>query len=152
MDEGKKKLIMVVVVVVCIVAAIIITVKTHSGSSHGVSGIERGHMVWLKCRDPNCGNTWQMDMKDYYEYVDKNIVGAAVPPITCPKCNQKTGYEAVKCEKCGYVFEIGASRTDYTDRCPKCGYSAEEERAKAGRKTTAAEAAGGAVSEPNSGK
>jgi uncharacterized OB-fold protein len=132
MEEGKKKIIMIIVILVCIVAAIIITVATHSGSSAGgIESIPTGTMVWLKCRNPQCENTWQMDRRDYYDFIDKHREGFVVPGIVCPKCGQAQGYIAEKCEKCGFVFEKGTAPNDYTDRCPKCGYSAQEELRKA---------------------
>ena len=63
MDEGKKKLIMIVIIVACIAAAVIITVATQrSGDEGGISSIQSGKMFWIKCRDPKCENTWQMDI------------------------------------------------------------------------------------------
>jgi rubrerythrin len=140
MDEGKKKMIMIVVIVVCIVAAVIITVATHAGrSAGGIESIKRGTMVWLKCRDPKCENTWQIDRRDYYDYIDKHRAGFVVPAVVCPKCGGETGYIAEKCGKCGFIFERSNAPNDYSDRCPKCGYSAQEELRKeagGGQKTT----------------
>jgi ribosomal protein L40E len=131
MEEGKKKMIMIGVIVVCIVAAVIITVATHSGSSTGgVDSIKRGEMIWIKCRDPKCENAWQMDKRDYYEYIEKYRVGMVVPGIVCPKCGEKNGYRAEKCGKCEFVFERGSVPNALPDKCPKCGYSAMEELRK----------------------
>jgi ribosomal protein L40E len=135
MEEGKKKIIMIVVIVVCIAAAVIITVATHSGSSAGgIESIKRGTaMVWVKCRNPKCENTWQMDKRDYFEYIEKNRSGMKVPGIVCPKCGEKDGYRAEKCEKCEFIFERGSVPNDIPDRCPKCGCSALEETRKKAR-------------------
>jgi ribosomal protein L37E len=132
MEEGKKKMIMIVVIVVCIVAAVIITVATHSGSSAGgIKSIKRGTaMVWIKCRNPKCENTWQMDKRDYSDYIEKHGMVMTVPPIVCPKCGEESGYRAEKCEKCEFIFERGSVPNDVADRCPKCGYSATEEMRK----------------------
>ncbi len=130
MDEGKKKLIMIVIIVACIAAAVIITVATQrSGDEGGISSIQSGKMFWIKCRDPKCENTWQMDNKAYFEYIEKNREGMVVPGIVCPKCGQKDAYRAEKCGKCGFVFERVVTN-DVADRCPKCGYSAMEELRK----------------------
>lgn len=133
MDEGKKKMIMVVIIVACIIAAVVITVATQKGGGDGgIDTIKGGKMLWIKCRDPKCENTWQMDNKAYFEYIEKNRIGMTVPALECPKCKGKTGYLAEKCEKCGTIFERAVTN-DYADRCPKCGYSAMEElRKKAG--------------------
>jgi DNA-directed RNA polymerase subunit RPC12/RpoP len=130
MEEGKKKIIMVIIIVVCLVAAVVITVASHHGGVEGgVDTIKRGEMVWIKCRNPKCEYAWQMDRKDYYEYIENNRNGTMiVPGIVCPKCGEKDGYLAYKCPKCGTVFEKVLN--DLPDRCPKCGYSAMEELRK----------------------
>jgi predicted RNA-binding Zn-ribbon protein involved in translation (DUF1610 family) len=131
MEEGKKKIIMIGIIAVCIVAAVIITVASRSASSGGIESIPTGTMVWIKCRD--CGNTWQMDRRDYFEYIEKNRIGMIVPGIVCPKCQEEKGYLAEKCPKCGTIFERVPTTRDFPDRCPECGYSAQEElRKKAG--------------------
>jgi len=143
MDEGKKKMIMIGVIVACIIAAVIITVATQSGGGEGgLDTIKGGKMFWIKCRDPKCESTWQMDNKKYFEYIDKNRMGMVVPGIACPKCGQKDGYRAEKCGKCEFIFERVVTN-DMPDRCPKCGYSAIEEMRKqvGGDKTPAAPAA-----------
>lgn len=137
MEEGKKKIIMVVIIVACIVAAAVITLMTHSsGEEGGVDTIKRGELIWLKCRSPKCENAWQMDKRDYYEYINKNRVGLIMPGIPCPKCGEKDGYKAAKCPKCGFVFEKVFSNNDVSDRCPKCSYSAWEEQKKQAKEGT----------------
>jgi ssDNA-binding Zn-finger/Zn-ribbon topoisomerase 1 len=134
MEEGKKKMIMIGVIVACIAAAVIITVATHSGSSiGGIESIKRGEaMFWIKCRNPKCEHTWQMDKRDYFDYLEKHRVAMTVPGIVCPKCGEGSGYLAEKCGKCEFVFERVAT-SDVPDRCPKCGYSAMEELRKKAR-------------------
>ena len=134
MEEGKKKMIMIVVIVACIAAAVIITVATHSGSSAGgIESIKRGTATfWVKCRNPKCENTRQMDMRAYFDYLEKHRVGMTVPGVVCPKCGEDKGYRAEKCGKCGFIFERVAT-SDLPDRCPKCGYSAMEELRKKAR-------------------
>jgi predicted RNA-binding Zn-ribbon protein involved in translation (DUF1610 family) len=130
MEEGKKKMIMVAIIVVCIVVAVIVTLATRTGPSGGIDSIPEGQMIWLICREPNCGNTWQMDLREYHQYLDKYRDGMIAPGVICPKCGEKSGYRAIKCEKCGNVFEKVAALDDFSDRCPKCGYSATEESRK----------------------
>ncbi|MDD5063220.1 MAG: hypothetical protein PHQ35_00470 [Phycisphaerae bacterium] len=135
MEEGKKKIIMIGIIVACIVAAIVITVASQSGADGGIASIKRGTMIWIKCRSPKCENTWQMDKKDYFEYIEKNRSGMTVPGIVCPKCNEASGYRAEKCQKCDIIFERGTGN-DLPDRCPKCGYSALEDMRKKARGDT----------------
>jgi len=90
--------------------------------------------TWVKCRNPACGHAWEMNLKEYFEFVEKNADPRSIlpPPLTCPKCGESSGYRAVKCAKCGLVFEIGSVRADFADRCPKCRYSkTEQDRKKA---------------------
>jgi ribosomal protein L40E len=152
MEEGKKKIIKIVVVVACLVAAGIITYATRSGSSSssGIDSIERGEMIWLKCRNPKCENEWQLDKKDYLVYLKEHTTPGMMtaPPVVCPKCSEESGYRAEKCEKCGLVFERGTVPHDFADRCPKCGYSKAESLHKeaigeAGGETAGGEGGGG---------
>lgn len=67
--------------------------------------------------------------------VEQNLIaswGNADIPLafTCPKCNQNTVFNAVKCEKCGKIFFYDASPGGTRDTCPECGYSKDAERAK----------------------
>lgn len=132
MDEGKKKMIMIVLVVACVAAAVVITIATQSGGSGKISDIKRGEdTVWLKCRNEECGHTWQMDKREFFEYIEKNRMGMTVPAVICPSCGEDSGYQAMECPKCGTIFEKGAVPGAATDKCPECGYSMiEEMRAK----------------------
>lgn len=127
MEEGKKKMIMIVIIVACIAAAITITVVTRSGG--GLETIRRGTaMVWFKCRNPDCEHEWQMDRRDYSEYLreQQEPMAMVAPATVCPKCSEKSGYRAEKCENCGLIFERGSVPGDFPDRCPKCGQSKTE--------------------------
>jgi ribosomal protein L40E len=127
MEEGQKKIIMIVIIVACIIAAVVITVATRGGGGgEGVDSLKRGTMIWVKCRDPKCEYAWQMDKKDYFQYIEDNRDGMVIPALECPKCHGKTGYRAEKCPKCGTIFERDATSAT-PDKCPKCGYSAIEE-------------------------
>jgi ribosomal protein L40E len=140
MEEGKKKIIMAVVIVACLVAAGVITYTTRPEHGEGLGTIKPGTAtIWIKCRNPDCENTWQMDKRAYFEYLQEHRVSMEVPPIVCPKCGQESGYRAEKCEKCGFIFERGAVAGDFPDRCPKCGYSAMEEARKKGKKASSDE-------------
>ena len=136
MEGSKKKPIMIGVVVVCLVLAGIITYTTRSGSGGGLESIKRGQeMFWLKCRNPDCENEWQMDMKDYFVYMKENQdpMSMAPPAHLCPECGEEGGYRAVKCEKCDLVFERNSVPNDFADRCPECSYSSTEEARKKAR-------------------
>lgn len=136
MEEGKKKTIMIVVIVACLVAAGIITYATRSGSTGGIESIRRGtETVWVKCRNPDCEHTWQMDRRDYFEYLrdHHDPMSMTAPAIVCPNCGEESGYRAEKCENCGLIFERGSVVGDFPDRCPKCGHSKTEEARKKAR-------------------
>lgn len=127
---------MIVVIVACLVAAGIITYATRPRSTGGIESIKRGTAtVWVKCRNPDCEHAWQMDKRDYFEYLKEHQdpMSLTAPAIVCPECGEESGYRAEKCENCGLVFERGAVPGDFVDRCPKCGYSATEEARKKAR-------------------
>jgi rubredoxin len=128
MDESKKKLLLVVVIVVCLGAAGAITLMQTTSDPRNLEQFS-GEQVWLKCGNEACGNTWQMNKKVYFEYIEKNIDPAQMtaPPLTCDKCNEQSGFRAEKCAKCGLVFFRGAVPNDYADRCPECKFSQIEE-------------------------
>ena len=81
----------------------------------------------VKCRNPKCGKSYITSRQDYFqgrqEYLGKHPGATEIPGMRCERCWQDTAYEAVKCEKCGEVFEKVEKANDVYDRCPKCGYS-----------------------------
>ena len=136
MEASKKKPIMIGVIVACLALAGIITYTTRSGETGGITSLKRGQeMFLLKCRNPGCEHEHQMDMKDYFVYMKEHQdpMSMTAPAIVCPECGEESGYRAVKCEKCGLVFERGTVPNDFVDRCPECKYSKTEESRKKAR-------------------
>ena len=132
MEEGKKKALMIGIIVVCIVAAVAITIKTRTGGS-GTASIKHGELMWVKCSNPGCGAEYQIDKKDYFDFLDRHMDDDidTEPPMTCKECGKESIYRAVKCEKCGLIFFSGAAGPgDFADRCPECSYSKEETKRK----------------------
>jgi len=138
MEGSMKKTIMLGVIVVCVVVAGAITLKTRRRKGPNLEPF-KDKMTWVKCRNPECGEEYQMNLKEYFEFIQENQDPStlAPPALTCKKCGEPSVYRAVKCPKCGTVFEMGSIPHDFADRCPKCGYSQTEvdrkERAKARR-------------------
>lgn len=136
MEESKKKPIMIGVIVACLVVAGGITLFSRSdGGADGVPADFANKFTWMKCRNPDCGNEWKISLKDYYGFIEdyriNNPSVFADPAYICPKCNEESGYEAVKCEQCGLIFEKNAVPRDFEDRCPKCKFSKiEKQRAE----------------------
>jgi len=127
MEDSVKKTIMLGVVVVCLVVAGAVTVKTRRRKGPNLSQFEK-EMTWVKCRNEECGTEYQMNLKEYFEFIEENIDPRtlAAPPLTCKKCGDPSVYRAVKCANCGLVFERASIPRDFADRCPKCGYSQTE--------------------------
>lgn len=131
-----KKPIMIAAVVACIAAAVIITLVSRSGET-GIKSVPRGELTWLKCRNPDCETEYQMDKRDYFEAIEKEVrkhpMLMATPPLVCEKCSEEGVYRAEKCPECGLVFERGSmGAQNFADRCPECNYSqTEENRRKA---------------------
>lgn len=146
MTSDKKKIFMLVIVAVCFALVVAITVyrrHVEGTAPTGVESIKHGDMIWVKCEDPKCGAEYQMDKREYFEYLqdhpptaeefaemmsDPNMKGATA--LVCNKCKKKTIYRAEKCEKCGIVFIRGSVKHDYADRCPECNYSKTEAQRK----------------------
>ncbi len=126
MEESKKKIVMIGVTAVSLVLAGFITFSTMYKKSGHLNEL-KGQTIWCKCWNPKCNHSFTMDMKDYYEYFQDNPSVTALP---CPKCGQKSVYEAFKCEKCDNIFFVDRSKRDYFDRCSKCGFSQEEKKRK----------------------
>ncbi len=134
--EDKKKPIMIAVIVACIGLAVAITVMTRSDPEKDVLNvIDPTEMMWVKCRNPDCGSVYEFGKKDYaiFERDKRDPQTGVVPGMVCKDCEQETVYRIEKCEKCGAAFERGSVPEDFSDRCPECGYSKEEARRKASR-------------------
>ena len=132
MEENAKKTLLIVVAVACLAAAGIITYKTMGGGT--TPGQPTGKM-WVKCNNPKCGNEYQMEAKDYSDFIMKNggprqVMMSGTPPMKCPKCGEESTFKAEKCEKCGKVFFPGTVEGKAVDTCPGCGHSKMEAEAK----------------------
>ena len=130
------KPVMIGAVATALVAAGVIFYINSSGGGGGVGDTAqfKGELIWVKCANPDCGAEYQMDKKEYYDYMQAHANemamargGSAIP---CKECEEKSLLRAVKCESCGNVFFRGEAERDFADRCPGCGYSATEERRK----------------------
>lgn len=139
MEESKKKPIMIGIIVVCLALAGVITFCRNGSVSPDDLDVFKGELIWVKCRNPNCEAEYQMDKKKYFEWMRDNTTPMTMemPAMVCEKCGEESAYRAIKCEKCGLVFErYAAGPGELADRCPKCGYSkieAKRERVKAER-------------------
>jgi DNA-directed RNA polymerase subunit M/transcription elongation factor TFIIS len=125
MEESRKKIFMLGIIAISVISAGSITFLTMFKNSGHLNKL-KGQIVWLKCRNPECNYTSEMDMKDYYEQLQENTTRTTA--LLCPKCGQRSLYEAIKCEKCGNIFFVDRYKRDYFDRCPKCGFSKEEQQ------------------------
>jgi len=136
MEDSMKKPIMIVVIVVCLgVAGLVLF--SGGGSDGGVGSIPEGDVMWVKCNNKACNAEYEMSKREYYKELEANVnpnpMATGPTPITCKECGKKSLFAAVKCQNpdCGVVFiEGSAGPDDYSDRCPKCGQSAVEERMK----------------------
>ena len=133
MDDSKKKTLMLVVIISCLVLVCIISFARRSNRNQGIESIKRGDFIWMMCSNPQCNAEYQIDKKDYLEYVYKNIKGIITPAMPCEKCNRESAYKAYKCEKCGTIFCSGSVQYAASDTCPECGFSKVEEMAKSHR-------------------
>ena len=128
--DDPKKMIKIAVIIGCLVLAVVLAVSRLSRDS--ATGGSSKKTVWLKCRDPKCGATFEMSVADYGEALSKypETLSLRPRPITCQQCNKNSAFQAEKCPKCGEIFELYAAKGAYPDECPKCHYSEREERRK----------------------
>ena len=98
-----------------------------------------GEWNFRKCNNPDCGEAYQIDKKDYFLQIEErikiNTMSLQTPPLVCEKCGQESVFRAEKCEKCGKIFFSGAVPNDFPDRCPECGCS-KTEAVREARKAT----------------
>jgi len=117
------------------IAAAAMMMQQQMGASEGPN-LEpfKDMSTWVTCRNPACKAAYEMNLKEYHEFIQANAdPRSPMPPaMVCKKCRQKSVFRAVKCAKCGFVFERGTVLADFADRCPKCRYSkTEQDRKKA---------------------
>ena len=110
-------MIMMIVVVVCLVIAGIVLGLQWFGNSSKISSL-KGRPVWMLCSDPKCGASYEIDMADYFEYIQKNgdsmAMSLQVPAMECPTCWEMSAFRAVKCSGCGNIIFYD------TGKCPEC--------------------------------
>ena len=132
MEDSKRKSIMIGVIVTCLVLAGIITYATRSKRAGSIESIKPGQMIWVKCRNPDCETEYQMDKKVYFKTLQeiRDPMMMTAPGLACKECGEESVYRAVKCAKCGLMFERGTVGGDFADRCPECAHSTIEETRK----------------------
>jgi hypothetical protein len=124
MNGSTKNTVLIGIIVASLVAAGVITYATRKNRGPDLSPYA-DQTTWVLCRNPNCGESYEMNLKKYFEFIEENADPRvpALPALPCEVCgDEESGYRAVKC-KCGHVFERGTVSADFADRCPECGYS-----------------------------
>jgi len=73
-----------------------------------------------------------MEKREYYAQVQEKRKGQRMSgmnvPIDCRQCGEESVFLAEKCAECEHVFFKASAGGQYGDKCPKCGYSAIEEK------------------------
>jgi predicted Zn-ribbon and HTH transcriptional regulator len=128
MEDEKRRYLMVVVIVVCLGTAAVVYWQTSGGGrTRNIGYPSKDEKILVKCNNPNCGAVYEIPSKEYYEFVQQaGPMAETSRAMECKKCGEKSVFRAVECEKCGHVFFHGARRGDFSDRCPKCGFSKTE--------------------------
>ncbi len=128
-----KNLIYGGIIVLCLIVSGIVILVTRSGGSGGIDDLSDDTQLWVICAA--CKASYEMGEKDFYTQLKQKSVELANPMarayLTCQKCGKDRVVKAVKCGKCSEVFPEGAVPNDFSDRCPKCKFSATEEKRKA---------------------
>jgi len=130
-----KNLIYGGIIALCLIVAVVVVVATRSGGPGGVESLSDDTQVWVLCTA--CNASYQMGEKQYYTQLQEKTAQLANPMaralLTCQKCGKDKVVKAIKCGKCGEVFPEGIVPNDFDDRCPKCKFSATEEKRKASK-------------------
>ena len=97
MDEEKKKMVKIGIVVVCLIAAGVIWHATREKET-GIPSIPADKTTWVKCNNPDCKAEYEMQLREYFEEVEKLATGAMLiaPPIKCKKCGKESILRAEK--------------------------------------------------------
>jgi DNA-directed RNA polymerase subunit M/transcription elongation factor TFIIS len=125
-----KKRISIGVSICCLSLAIGITVKRNFIDDYGGGSIGPIQML---CVNPKCGQAFELSEKEFSNLISQNQGSdmlVETPAFKCVKCNQKSAYIAMKCEKCGNVFVPNYQSPDGFDKCPKCGFSKSQQEQK----------------------
>jgi len=136
MEEKNKRIVLIAIIAACLSLAGIITFATYSGPDRIPEHFSK-EMIWVKCANPECNEAYQINKKEYFEYIVENAdpLNPAMPPLICKACGEKSVYRAFKCENCGTISFLGSGSgpRDFKDRCPKCKYSNTEQSRKSNR-------------------
>lgn len=127
MDDSTREKVKLGLVIGCFTLAMVIFGANFIGKGGGGGGSKKGDLDML-CIDESCNAEYIISLKEFQEKMSKIppqvMMGGGMIAFACPECNQETGYRAIKCEECEYVFLSGDAGDDrYPDRCPECDYS-----------------------------
>jgi len=93
---------------------------------------EPAELIWVKCSNPYCAATYQMDQGQFHAQIEAQVKANAdssqIPALVCKQCGKKSVYRAVRCEQCGHTFFYGI-HGDFGETCPECGYSRAQQAA-----------------------
>lgn len=96
----------------------------------GLDDVPADATTWTLCM--GCGHSEIMSLREFYtcqqQEMAKQRNSMAIPIIQCSRCGQYRVVKAIKCDRCGHIFMEGAIPGDFHDRCPKCHFSAIENR------------------------
>ena len=127
MDDVLKKRVSIGIAISCLVIAIGITVVTNLDRTGG--GGKAGPIQML-CVNPACNNAFEATEDEFRKLMSGEdgappmpMMMMETPTFKCPKCNEKSVYVAMKCEKCGNVFVPNYQNPADYDKCSKCGFS-----------------------------
>ncbi len=130
MDEQTKKYLVIGLAVVCLSVAGTLFYRSFFGGSGG-GGNTGDRKIALMC--VSCGG-FEVSVDEFREMSRQQSPEAMMMPgqtaaMECPQCGKKSCCKAQKCKKCEAIFVFGQARDkNYPGRCPKCSFSAIEDR------------------------
>lgn len=130
MDEQTKKYLVIGATTVCLLVAGTMFYRSFFGGSGGGNTGDR--QIALMCT--SCGG-FEISVDEFREMMSQQgpeammMMPGQMQTMECPQCGKKSCYQAQKCKECEAIFVFGQAKDkNYPDRCPKCGFSAIEDR------------------------
>ena len=71
MDESKKKVLTIIVCIVCLLIAAVFSYHYLVGKKDNSLDALAGEALWVICTNPQCGVSYEMNKKEYYQELIK---------------------------------------------------------------------------------
>jgi hypothetical protein len=122
LSEMNSKTIKIIIALTMILISVGLFAFLKKDNNPGIDNYA-GQNIMLQC--VKCGVTVTMDKSKYLSILH-NKYGDLEGAYPCSKCGSSMAV-LIECPKCKNNFKKGSVPNDFSDRCPKCHYSAIEQ-------------------------